>query len=327
MFVKIINAWSRNQKMITAICLVVAFLFPVISSEPYILNVGVLAVIYVILTLSLDLMTGSIGVISLGHAAFMGIGAYTASLLAINFHFNFFITLGVAGGISGFFGLLLGLPTLRLDGKYLSIVTLSFCEIMRIIEINCEKITRGPLGLTSIPAPLVYGMELKNIKMQYYLILSICVLLCVFIASLKNSSRGRAYTAIKNDKMASAAMGINVTEYQLSAFVISAVMAGVAGGFYAQYIGYINPSAFSFQVSVSILSMNILGGLGSIAGSIFGAVVLTILPEILRPLLSYREVLYGMLLVIMVIVRPKGMLGGFNLKHIKQRLDNKEGGE
>lgn len=325
MIKKILNIWAHNQKLVAGILLAIALIFPLVFSHPYIINVAVIAGIFVVLSLSLNLITGNMGIVSLGHAAFFGIGAYTSAILSSRYGLSFIVTFIAATLLAGIFGLVLGGPTLRLTGRYLSIVTLAFCEIIRIIQINWISLTGGPLGITNIKSPKLFGFEFDEPVKQYYLILIICLFSIYIITGIINSKHGRAITAIKNDELAASSMGIVVYRYKLLVFVISSAIAGLAGAFYAHYIGFIDPNSFSFNQSIQILSMTIMGGLGNIYGSILGAIGLTIIPEILRPLLNLREVIYGALIVVMVLVQPKGILGGLNLDHIKQLNDYEKG--
>lgn len=321
MFKKLTLAWSLHQWQVAVILLALALAFPLFTQHPYLLSVGVMCGIYIILCLGLNLITGSMGIVSIGHAAFFGIGAYTAALLALNFDLSPFFTFLAAAVISAFFGVLLGIPTLRLSNKYLPIVTLSFCEITRIVVMNERELTRGPLGLPGIPGFSFFGVDFNSPILSYYLVLLFCLIAIFVVHSIMNSRVGRVITAIKNDEIAAESMGINISRYKLLIFAVSSIFAGLAGAFYSHYVGFIDPSSFSADQSILILSMIILGGMGNIYGSILGAIALTVLPELLRDFLSMRQVIYGALLVLMVLIRPKGLLGGFNLKHIKQQHD------
>lgn len=325
MFKKLTLAWALHEKKVGLVLLLLAVFFPVFAgNSPYVVGIGVMCGIYVILSLGLNLITGYMGIVSIGHAAFFGIGAYTAALLALNLHWNFIFTFIAAAFASALFGLLLGLPTLRLSGKYLPIVTLSFCEIARIVETNERWLTRGPLGLPGIPGFSLFGFQIKSPTQCYYLVLVFCGLAVYVVHSIMNSRTGRVITAIKNDEIAAESMGIELSRYKLLIFSFSSIFAGLAGAFYAHYVGFIDPSSFSADQSIQILSMIILGGMGNIYGSILGALSLTALPELLRPLLSMRQVLYGALLVVMVLIRPQGILGKINLKHLKQQHGSAE---
>mgnify|MGYP005796259529 CR=1 FL=1 len=320
MFKKVINLWAQHQVPVSIIALIIAVVFPLVAPSPYVIHIGVLCLIYTVLSLSLNLVTGFLGITTLGHAAFFGIGAYTAAILSTSCGFNFFLTMLSAGVVSALFGALLGAPTLRISGRYLTIVTIGFCEITRIVELNWMDLTRGPLGIPNIPAPTVFGIVCDTPFSKYYVILALAVLTIIFCKNMLNSRTGRAISAIKGDELAANVMGVNLMHIKVMTFTISAAIAGMAGGFYAHVMSYIDPTSFTFDQSVQIMSMTILGGLGSIPGSIVGAIALTVIPEMLRGFMELRQVLYGLVIVVMVYFRPTGLLGGFNLKHIRQRI-------
>jgi len=329
MWKKLIELWAKHEKLVTAVFFAFAFLYPILFPAPYLVNVGILCCIFVVLSLSLNLITGYMGQVTLGHAAFYGIGAYTAAILATRFGMGFLGTAFFAIIVSALFGLLLGMPTLRLSGNYLAIATMAFGEIARLVELNWIGLTRGPLGIPAIPEPRIFGYSFESITSKYYLILVIVILAIIVVDNLMNSRPGRCLLAIKGDGIAAEAMGINIFRYKLLCFAISSAIAGLAGAFYAHYMSYIDPTSFAGDTSTQILSMTILGGLGSIPGSIFGAVVLTALPELLRELMNYRQIIYGVILVVMVLVKSEGLLGGINLRHVRQRLslqNSPEGG-
>lgn len=316
---KLLMIWAKHEKLVIVTMLVAALLFPVIVKSSYLINIGLVSIAFAILALSLNLITGFMGIVSLGHAAFFGIGAYTSAIISLRYGWNFSITFILAAIVSALFGILLGLPTLRLSGKYLSIVTLSFCEIIRIFELNLMGLTRGARGLPNIPAPVIFGLKLNTPIRKYYLALVLCMITVVVISRIMNSRIGRGITAVKNDLIAAEAMGIVASRYKLMVFAISSALAGLGGAFYAHYISFIDPSTFSFDQSIKILSMVILGGTSNIYGSILGSIILVALPEVLRPLMDIRQVLFGALLIIMILIRPKGILGGINLNHIRQQ--------
>lgn len=318
-FSGILSGWARYEKLVWLAALIFAILFPVLFTSRYIVNIGILCLLYVMLSLSLNLITGYMGVTTLGHAAFFGAGAYTAALLSTKFGAGFIVTLLAAAVVAAIFGLMLGAPTLRVSGRYLTIVTMGFCEIMRLVELNWISLTRGPMGIPGIPAPALFGYKFSSATGKYYVALVLVVLTILVVYNITNSRVGRCISAIKGDNLAAEAMGINTKRYKLIVFLISGAIAGMAGAFYAHYMSFIDPSSFSYDQSVLILSMTILGGLGSIPGSIIGAILLTVIPELLRDLMEWRQIIYGLILALMVIYRPQGLVGGFNLKHIRQR--------
>jgi branched-chain amino acid transport system permease protein len=271
--------------------------------------------INIILAVSLNLVSGFTGQLSLGHATFMGIGAYTATLLALKLHVPFLIAIIIGAVTAAFFGFIIGVPTLRLRGDYLAIATLGFGEIMRNILLNL-KITGGPMGLRGIP-------KVTNI----YIVAAAVIMVIFSLNRIMNSRVGKAFIAIREDELAAEAMGINTTNYKILAFAIGAFYAGIAGGLFAFLFRYINPNNFGFMKSIEILCMVVLGGMGNTAGAILGAAMLTILPEFLRsvsPVISqYRMVFYGLLLVVMMIVRPQGLLSDTSFSFLKSSMFRK----
>lgn len=266
--------------------------------------------LYSMLGMGLNVLTGYTGLVSLGHAGFYGIGAYVCALLQVTAGWSFWPALLAAGVFTAVIGLLLGLPTLRLSGSYLSIVTLGFCEIVLMILKRWEPVTNGNYGVRNIPKPVLFGIELNLTNGGFLLlVLALATLTALGCLALKKSNTGRTFLAIKDDELAATMMGINTSFYKILAFVISAFITGVAGGFYSVVNGYIEPTNFVFNISILILSVVIVGGLGTIRGMIFGAALLQLFPEVFRGLNEWRFVVYGLLLVIMMRFRPQGALG------------------
>lgn len=269
--------------------------------NPYHYGILVTVGINIILALGLNLVTGFTGQLHLGHAAFMAIGAYTAGLLATKVGVSFGVAVLAAGVAATLFGILVGLPTLRLAGDYLAIATLGFGEIVRIAILNLD-ITGGPFGLRGIPR-----------QTNLALVILVVIITYVILASLIRSRIGRAFIAIREDEVAAATMGINTTVMKVTAFAVAAFFAGIAGALFAYWFRYLNPSSFGFVVSVEILAMAVLGGLGNLLGSVLGAGLITFLPEFLRTsapaIAEHRMVFYGALLVLVMILRPNGLLG------------------
>ncbi len=290
-----------------------ALLVPWLTRSQYVLHVAILCGIYLVLTLSLNLITGFCGQFSLGHAGFYGIGAYTAALLAVHYESPFPANLAAAAVMAGAVGFLIGLPTLRLGGIYLAMATLGFGEIIYLVLLNWLALTRGPLGIPAIPGPAVLGVDLGTPTRQYYVVLALAVLTTAVVSRLVNSRFGEAIQAIREDEIAAEAMGVPTTALKVLTFTISAAIAGVAGAFFAHYTSFISPSSFTLTESILVLSILVFGGMGSIEGSITGAVLLTIAPEVFRFLAEYRLVIYGALLLGLIVFRPQGLLGGFNL--------------
>jgi branched-chain amino acid transport system permease protein len=285
------------------------FFLPFFASD-YFIDVTILAGIYIILALGLNVVVGFTGLLNLGFVAFYAIGAYAYALLNTKCGLGFWSALPFSIGLTTLAGFLLAIPALRLRGDYLAIVTLGFGEIARLVLNNWDSLTRGPNGISGIAPPTIMTVSFGKLSYYYYLVLLI-VIMTVFITRRVYSSRiGRAWVAIREDETASSAMGINTTMYKLYAFAFGAFWAGLAGAMFAGKMQFVSPESFTFMESVLILSMVILGGLGSIPGVIIGAIILVLLPEVLREVQLYRMLVLGGGLVLLMIFRPQGLLGG-----------------
>lgn len=280
----------------------------------YIFHVLIMVAIFAILAQSLNIIVGFAGLVSLGHAAFFGIGAYASGLIMIK-GLGFPAAFGLAGIITAVLGLLLALPALRVKDDYLAIVTLGFGIIMGLVFMNLE-ITGGPDGLVGIPPVTLWGKPLYSKPGFLALTCGVLAIMIVSMYTLKQSKIGRAWAAIRDNDVTATFMGINIYGYKTLAFIVSAFWAGLAGSLYAHYTAYINPNTFGMHTSIMILSMVVLGGIGSITGALLGAALLTILPEVLRPLADYQDIFYGALLVAMMIFRPQGIMGRVKITEI-----------
>jgi len=273
------------------------------SIDPYSMQILVNIGIGIILALGLNIIVGLTGQLSLGHAAFMSVGAFAGALLTIKTGMPFSLTILLSGLITAAVAAAIGWPILRLTGDYLAICTLGFAEIVKVVFLNLD-ITNRALGLT-VPTP--------NSTMPMPLIVLIVVCLTIIASAfIQNSRFGRALKAIRDDEIAAESMGINIARYKVQSFAVSAFMAGIGGCLYGHFLGYINPSDFGFLKSIDMLSMIVLGGLGSIPGAVFGASLLSAAPEFLRFMSQYRMLVYGALLVFLMVFRPNGLLGGVN---------------
>ena len=283
--------------------------------EAFIIHLLILIMIYIILSISLQLSMGFTGLLNIGHVAFYGIGAYTSALLALNFGIPFWFGLIIGGLLAGFFGLLLAVPTLKLRGDYLAIATLGFAIIVENVLRNWTEVTRGPLGLPGIPKPELFGFVFSGFS---FLILAggIALITYLIINHITSSPFGKVLKAIREDELAATSLGKNIRKYKTQALIISAFFAGIAGSLYAHYITFIDPSSFTVLESILIISMMIVGGLASNKGAVIGAIVLILLPEPLRflPIPSFavgalRQMIYAGLLTYLLIKRPQGILG------------------
>jgi branched-chain amino acid transport system permease protein len=270
----------------------------------------------VIVALSLNLISGFTGQLALGHAGFMAVGAYTTAFIVMrqpdlaNPNVWFIAPAILAGGlVTALFGLLIGFPTLRLKGDYLAIVTLGFGEIIRVIMINAEPITGGAAGLKDIPSfsnDMIWAPKISFAWVFGFMILTI-----ILVNNLIKSSHGRAIISIREDEIASTSMGVNVFYYKMFAFTLSAFIAGVGGGLWALFFGYLNPTNFDFLRSCDFVVMVVLGGMGSITGTVATGFILTYLKEFLGFLQDYRLVIYPVLLILVMIFKPSGLIGIF----------------
>ncbi|MBW1816915.1 MAG: ABC transporter ATP-binding protein [Deltaproteobacteria bacterium] len=267
--------------------------------------------IYIMLGIGLNVVVGFAGLLDLGYVAFYAIGAYGYALLAsphFGIHIPFWLMLPGCVALAAGGGALLGIPVLRMRGDYLAIVTLGFGEIIRILLNNLDPLTNGPRGLLRIDPPYLGQFAVDSPARWYYMILA-GILVSVFVADRLNNSRvGRAWIAMREDQDAAGIMGINILKYKLLAFTIGASFAGIGGAIFAARQGSIFPENFSLMVSINVLCLIIIGGMGSISGVILGAVVLIGLPEVLREVQQYRMLVFGALLVIMMIFRPSGFI-------------------
>ena len=296
-----IGSYIVNTVAIVALFIVGQFMTTSGMLSRYYTGIVMMVGINIILTASLNLTTGYLGQLALGHAGFMSVGAYGAALFTLYSGLpsgiSFPVALVIGGIVAALFGIAIGIPALRLKGDYLAIITLGFGEIIRVLITNVE-FTGGAKGLRGIP-------RITNFAYVYIVV----IITLVVLFTLLRSRQGRAIISIREDEVAAEASGINTTYYKLLAFTISAFFAGVAGGLYAHYLSVLDPTNFDFNYSIEILVMVVLGGMGSLTGSVIAAIVLTILPEALRDFASARMLIYSVLLIIMMIFRPSGLMG------------------
>ncbi len=300
--------------------------FPLIVRNEYILSVAVQAGIYAILASSLNITNGYTGLFSFGHAAFYGIGAYTAAILATRYALPFWLTFPVAGIAAGLVGLAIALPTLRLKGIFLALITIGFQEIVYLLILNWTSLTRGPMGIPGIPPPAIRSYSFGGNRDYYYLILLLNGAALFLIARIAGSRVGRAFVAIREDEVAAQAVGIPVSQMKVLSFVIATTMAGVAGAFFAHHARFVSADSFRLDETFVILTMLIVGGMGTLTGPVIGAVFLAILPEVSRFLAQYREIVYGAILVLVILFRPEGIAGVPGIIHSPTRRSKSEEG-
>lgn len=286
----------------------------------YIIHIAILISIYGILGLSLNLVVGFTGLLSVTQAAFYGIGAYATAILLTNFGINFFLATLFGVFITAILSFLIGFVLSKFNGDYYALGSFGFNVIVWSVMLNWQSLTRGPLGIPAIPRPSIFGFIFQ--ENVYFLFLSIVILFLTYLFSefIIKSSFGRSLKAIREDEKALQVFGYNTIFFKLSIFVISAVMASIAGSLFASYISFIDPSTFNLNESIFILAIIILGGLANNKGAVFGAICLIMLPEILRFIgfpsdiaAQMRQFTYGLILILLMIYRPKGFFGEYKL--------------
>ena len=284
----------------------------------YLLHILILIGIYIILSLSLNLISGYTGLLSIAHAAFYGIGAYVVALLALQFKTHFLVNLLCGALLAGLFGIIVALPSLRIHDDYFVIATFAFQVLTFSVLNNWVALTGGPLGISGIPQPVLLGISISS-HFQFLLLVSCFAALTFLIARrLVRSPYGRVLKAIREDEVFAASLGKDVTRYKIQIFIVGASLAAVAGGLYAYYITFIDPTSFTIVESIFVISIVIIGGTGSLWGSVVGAAMLVVIPEMLRFLgmpsaiaANVRQILYGALLVLFMLLRPQGILGEY----------------
>jgi branched-chain amino acid transport system permease protein len=300
------KAYIINTVSVFALYLLFFVMIQTKTMNNYFVGIAIMTCIMIIMAMSLNIVAGFLGEMALGHAGFMAIGAYSSAMFSIAVSDSgaaipsliiLLLAMAVGGITAGVFGFLIGTPTLRLRGDYLGIVTIGFSEIIRIFFINFGP-TGGAAGLKGIT-------RLVNFHNVYW----ITIFIIVLIFTLGRSKQGRAIISIREDEIASEAAGIPTTRYKVLAFSLAAFFAGIGGALYAHYQSFLEPSKFGFMFSIEMFVIVVLGGLGSLTGSIISAIVLTILPEMLRGFSEYRLLVYSLVLIIMMIFRPQGIFG------------------
>jgi ABC-type branched-subunit amino acid transport system permease subunit len=322
----VLARWRRYPALQPYAFFAIAIVTPLVFSNGGFVNFLADAGAFVLLALGLNIVIGYAGLLDLGYAAFFAIGSYTFAMLAspqFGIHIPFWIMLFVASGVAALFGIVLGAPTLRLRGDYLAIVTLGFGEIVPQTFLNLSQWTGGPNGIGSLDQPTIFGYRFGFQALPYYyLILGLIAVAVLAASNLRASRLGRAWMAIREDELAAAHVGINTTATKLAAFAIGASFSGLAGCAYASKLQLVSPDQFGFNVSVAVLSMLVLGGMGNVPGVIVGSLVISSLDRFILPqltnamhglglhvdLTNSRFLIYGVILVLTMLFRPEGLL-------------------
>ncbi|WP_366922379.1 branched-chain amino acid ABC transporter permease [Metallumcola ferriviriculae] len=307
-------------KLRVAAIMLLLFLLPVYAGT-YLVSIANLVGIAIIGSLGLNILTGFTGQISIGHGAFLGVGAYAAGFITAKMGLPFWIALPAAGVITAAVGAIFGIPSLRLKGLYLAIATLAAQVIIEFVIAHWDGVTNGVHGMF-LPAPQLFGFTLDNDVSYYYLVLVVCIIAAMFAFNLFRSRVGRAFVAVRDRDLAAEVMGINLFKYKIMAFALSSFYVGVAGALWGHYLRIISPEHFTIAVSIQYLAMVIIGGLGSVMGSIYGAVFITLLPIVLREIaglfstyfpnietiiLGLKEAVFGTTIVVFLIYEPEGL--------------------
>lgn len=316
----------KNMKksfIIALAAIIIAAVLPLFITNNYHLNLMIQVLINIIVVVGLNFITGLTGQMNLGTAGIFSMGAYTSSLIATKLGVNPWLCLIAAIFMGLLIGLGLGYPSLRVSGVYLALTTIGFSEIVRILMTNLTKLTGGALGVTGIPTFSIFGYKFVSNKQVYYLYFVIALILIFVAYRIVNSKWGRAFLAVKDNPEAMEAGGVNIASIKILAFTLAAVYATIAGSLYAHYIGFINPSAYNLEFSINYVVMLVIGGIGSVPGNIIGAILVTIVPELLRFMENYYWLVFSIITLLFVIFLPYGITSLFKPKKMAKSTGKK----
>jgi branched-chain amino acid transport system permease protein len=300
----------RHRAGLSVIGLSVALLPVPLILGPWRLGILNLVAINVVVVLGLNLFIGYAGQISLGHAAFFGLGAYGSAVLSTAYGVPPWLAMPLTAVGVALTALIIGVPTLRLSGHYLAMATLGFNIVVHHVLVHWDRVTGGPSGLTGIPSFGVLGVTFQGETQQHYLLWAVAMVGLTLSVNFVRSGLGRGLAALAEDEVAAAAMGVDVRRGKIAVFTISAAFASVGGSLFAHYMGTITPDSFGIFASIDFVIMVVVGGLGSLWGSLAGAAFVTILPHLLGPLEDYKDILYGLIVVVVLLIVPRGLVSG-----------------
>jgi branched-chain amino acid transport system permease protein len=314
-----IQLFTFKSTMIWYLLLIALFLIAPLVSGLYWVSLMILIGVYIIVALGLNLLTGYTGQVSLGHAAFFAVGAYTSAVLTGTFGISFWLALPISGIVTGIVGIVIGLPALRLRGLYLAIATMGFGFIIEEVIIQWESLTNGVNGLQVI-RPKLGTIDFTSDVCYYYLVFGVCFIMILILKNILRTPTGRAFIAIRDSEVAAESMGINLAMYKTAAFCISAFYTGIAGSLFAHFMFFIGPENFNLLVSISFLVMILVGGVASVHGAVFGAIFITLLPELISLTKDYlpdviagkaglQAALFGLILILFIRFEPLGLYG------------------
>jgi branched-chain amino acid transport system permease protein len=301
---------GKKNKIYLFIFTAIIFTLPAFLQNNYHLMVLNVAALNILVVVGLNLLIGYAGQISLGHAAFFGLGAYISAVLTTTYGFPIWPTILLAMVITGMVAFAIGIPTLKLEGHYLVMATLGFNVIVYIVMIQLEPVTGGPSGFSGIPRLQAAGFIFDSDRKIYFLLWAVSIGSFLLSLNLIHSRVGRAMAALSQNEIAARCTGIDTERYKVKIFVLSAVLASLAGSLYAHYLTFISPGTFSFFYSLQVVTMVLVGGMGSLWGSVFGALLLTLLPEALHAVKEYNVLIYGLILMVALVFFPQGLFPG-----------------
>ena len=312
----------RIERNVLIAVVALALLLGTVLHDQYVLHVAIMVLFYAVLATSLNLLVGYVGEFSLGHTAFLGMGAYTAALCATHLGWPMWLTLPAGGLVAGITGLVVGAITLRLQGPFFVIVTLAFAEVLRLTALNWIAVTNGPMGLAGIAQPAwLAAAGITDAKRFYYYVAVLLLAVTVYLSyRFVYSNAGRAAVAVRENRYVAQSIGIRPLTYALVALGLGAFLAGMAGGFYAHYISFVGPEVFAFPFMLSMIIMVLVGGKGTLLGPLLGALVVTFLEEWLREAKELRLSIFGAAVMAVVLFMPRGLMG-FLLRRREQRAE------
>jgi len=301
----------KFEKHCLVALMALAALLPLVVRDQYLLHIAIMVLFYAVLASSLNLVVGYVGEFSLGHTAFLGTGAYAAAILSTQYGWPMWATVPVAGLLAAVVGVVIGGITLRLQGPFFVIVTLSFAEVLRLVADNWIGLTNGPMGIAGIPQPALLG-DAGNLgaKQFYYAVAWVLLALTLYLSfRFVHSNAGRAAVAVRENRYVAQSIGIRPLSYSMLALVLGALLSGMAGGFYAHYISFVGPEVFRFAFMVSMIIMVLVGGKGTLVGPLIGALLVTFLEEYLREAKELRLSIFGLAVIAIVLFLPRGLMG------------------
>lgn len=305
-------ASKKNQFIVIGAISLLLLLLPFILPSNYTRGIAIKVLLYVILASSLNIINGYTGQMNIGHAGLVCIGAYAAGIIGTKFGISFWLLVIICGLVTSVFGYIMSKPAIKLEGIYLAIVTMGCSEVIRLIALNWTSFTGGPMGIRGIPRPELFGMVLKSTTHYYYIALFLAVVTLFCVYRVINSRLGRAWISIREDQLASRFLGVDVNHYKTVNFMLGAFFAGVGGCFLTYYYQYISSDMFTVDETFNIMAMVIIGGQGTLLGPIVGSLIVNLLTEAFRFTAEYRFVIYALLIIGMMWLRPQGLVGAKN---------------